>query len=147
MARRRPEGIIARHSYGCPARWDVGSEKGPCRCSPRYQAQVWSPRDGKRISRTFPTQAAPRPVRHDASVALQRGRLLVGGGAKLSEAATDWLEAAEGGLVRATARATPTNPRRCAATSSRSGPGSCLRSATSSSRRSAARTSSGSSTA
>lgn len=27
MARRRPEGIIARHSYGCPARWDVGSEK------------------------------------------------------------------------------------------------------------------------
>jgi hypothetical protein len=60
MARRRPEGIIARHSYGCPARWDVGSEKGPCRCSPRYQAQVWSPRDGKRISRTFPTQAAAK---------------------------------------------------------------------------------------
>lgn len=59
MARRRPEGIIARHSYGCPARWDVGSEKGPCRCSPRYQAQVRSP-DGKRISRTFPTQAAAK---------------------------------------------------------------------------------------
>jgi hypothetical protein len=55
MARRRPEGIIARHSHGCPARWDTGPEKGPCRCTPRYQAQVWSPGDRKRISRTFPS--------------------------------------------------------------------------------------------
>jgi integrase len=100
MARRRPEGIIARHSHGCPARWDVGSEKGPCRCSPRYQAQVWSPRDGKRISRTFPTQGAAKAWRHDASVALRRGTLLVGGGAKLREAAADWLAAAEAGLLR-----------------------------------------------
>lgn len=100
MARRRPEGIIARHSHGCPARWDVGPEKGPCRCSPRYQAQVWSPKDGKRISRTFPNQAAAKAWRHDASVALTRGTLLVGGGAKLREAAKDWQEAAEAGLVR-----------------------------------------------
>jgi integrase len=79
---------------GCRAR------QGPCRCSPRYQAQVWSPRDRKRISRTFPNQAAAKAWRHDASVALRRGTLLVGGGAKLREAASDWLDAAKAGLVR-----------------------------------------------
>lgn len=100
MARRRPEGIIARHSLGCPARWSSGSERGPCRCTPRYQAQVWSPGERKRISRTFPSLAAAKAWRHDASVALRRGTLLVGGGAKLRDAAADWLEAAEGGLVR-----------------------------------------------
>jgi integrase len=100
MARRRPEGITVRHSLGCPARWSVGPEKGPCRCSPRYQAQVWSPGDRKRISRTFPSLAAAKAWRHDASVALRRGTLLVGGGAKLREAAAEWLEAAEAGLVR-----------------------------------------------
>jgi hypothetical protein len=98
---------------------------------PAAARRATRPRSGARGTASgsrgrFPPRRRPRPVRHDASVALQRGRLLVGGGAKLSEAATDWLEAAEGGLVRATARATPTNPRRCAATSSRSGPGSCL---------------------
>ena len=100
MARRRPEGIVARHSLGCPARWSSGPERGPCRCTPRYQAQVWSPGERKRISRTFPSLAAAKAWRHDASVALRRGTLLIGGGAKLRDAAADWLEAAEAGLVR-----------------------------------------------
>ena len=100
MARRRPEGIIARHSLGCPARWSSGPNKGPCRCTPRYQAQVWSPHDRKRVSRTFPNLAAAKAWRHDASVALRRGALVVGRGAQLREAAADWLEAAEAGLVR-----------------------------------------------
>jgi integrase len=100
MARRRPEGIIARHSHGCPARWDTGPERGPCRCTPRYQAQVWSPGDRKRISRTFPSLAAAKAWRHDASVALRRGTLLVGGRGTVREAAAEWLEAAEAGLVR-----------------------------------------------
>jgi integrase len=100
MARRRPEGIIARHSLGCPARWSSGPDKGPCRCTPRYQAQVWSAHDRKRISRTFPNLAAAKSWRHDASVALRRGALVVGGGAKLRDAAADWLEAAEAGLIR-----------------------------------------------
>lgn len=100
MARRRSEGITVRHSLGCPARWSAGPEKGACRCSPTYQAQVWSPGDRKRISRTFPSLAAAKAWRHDASVALRRGTLLVGGGARLRDAAADWLEAAEAGLVR-----------------------------------------------
>jgi integrase len=100
MARRRPEGIVARHSLGCPARWSSGPDKGPCRCTPRYQAQVWSPHDRKRISRTFPNLAAAKAWRHDASVALRRRALVAGRGAQLREAAADWLEAAEAGLVR-----------------------------------------------
>jgi hypothetical protein len=96
MARRPPEGIIVRHARGCPAR----ERRSPCRCAPRYQAQVWSPQDRKRISRTFPTQAAAKAWRHDASVALQRGTRLVGGSAKVRDVAKEWLAAAESGLAR-----------------------------------------------
>jgi hypothetical protein len=47
--KRLPEGITVRHGRSCPAR-----EGKRCRCDPNYQAQVWSARDGKRLSRTFP---------------------------------------------------------------------------------------------
>jgi integrase len=50
MGRRLPEGISARHARSCPSR-----SGGRCACTPRYQAQAWSPRDRKRISRTFGT--------------------------------------------------------------------------------------------
>jgi integrase len=95
MAKRPPEGISVRHRRSCPSR-----EGGPCRCSPSYQAQVWSPRDRKRLSRSFPTLAAAKAWRHDASVALRSGTLRVGGSAKLRQAAEDWLDAAKAGLAR-----------------------------------------------
>ena len=94
MSPRRPEGIAVRHARTCPARSD-----GRCRCSPAYQAQVWSPRDRKRISKTFPTLAAAKSWRHDADVALRRGTLRAEASQTLSRASDDWLESAKAGLV------------------------------------------------
>ena len=71
------------------------------RASPAYQAQVWSPRERKTIRKTFPTLAEARAWRQetpgrspqrDAALALARSRS--------SEAAAEWLAAADAGLVR-----------------------------------------------
>ena len=59
MAKRLPEGISLRHARSCPSR-----SGGRCRCAPRYQAQAWSPRDRKRLTRTFPTLAAARGLNY-----------------------------------------------------------------------------------
>jgi hypothetical protein len=56
--KRLPEGITIRHGRSCPARHGKR-----CRCDPTYQAQVWSARDGKRLSRSFPTLAGARTWR------------------------------------------------------------------------------------
>ena len=94
MASRRNEGIQVRHARGCPGRDD-----GRCRCTPRYQAQVWSPREHKRISRTFPTLAAAKSWRHDAAVALRQGSLRAGDGRTVKQAWDEWEGAAKSGLV------------------------------------------------
>jgi hypothetical protein len=70
MAKRLPEGISHRHARACPAR-----SGGRCRCAPTYQAKAWSPRDRKRLTRTFPTLAAARGWRYDALVGLRHGTL------------------------------------------------------------------------
>jgi hypothetical protein len=85
--KRLPEGITVRHGRSCPAR-----EGKRCRCDPNYQAQVWSARDGKRLSRSFPTLAAARTWRQDALVALRQGKIRPSGSATLREAARDWLD-------------------------------------------------------
>jgi integrase len=95
MAKRLPEGISVRHARSCPSR-----SGGRCRCTPRYQAQAWSPRDRKRLTRTFPTLAAARGWRYDALVGLRHGTLRAAGGVTLRQAADEWLAAAEAGLVR-----------------------------------------------
>ncbi|MGH2824047.1 MAG: hypothetical protein ACRDLY_13695, partial [Thermoleophilaceae bacterium] len=68
MGKRLPEGISVRHARSCPSR-----SGGRCRCAPTYQAQAWSPRDRKRLTRTFPTLAAARSWRYDALVGLRHG--------------------------------------------------------------------------
>ncbi len=95
MTKRRNEGIAVRHARTCPARTD-----GRCRCSPSYQAQIWSSRDGGRITKTFPTLAAAKSWRHDAAVALRRGTLRAAASPTLRAAAEEWLESAQAGLVR-----------------------------------------------
>jgi hypothetical protein len=52
-----PDGITARHRRGCP---NVGQPEWKCGCPPRYQVQVWSRRDRRRLSRTFAKLAAAR---------------------------------------------------------------------------------------
>src|SRR6266508_4939500 len=90
-----PDGISARHARACPSR-----DGGRCRCDPSYQAQVWSSRDRKRLSRSFPTLAAARAWRHDAHVALRRGAIRGGASTTLREAASEWLTGAGEGVVR-----------------------------------------------
>jgi hypothetical protein len=77
---RSTTGIRVRHSRSCPA-----NEGGTCThgrrdgCRPAFEAWVYSKRDGKKIRRTFPTLAAAKGWRADASSALRphRSRFLV----------------------------------------------------------------------
>ena len=95
MTRQLPEGIRQRHQRTCPSR-----DGKRCRCTPAYQAQAWSTRDHKRLTRTFPTLAAAKGWRHDAIAGLRSGKLVIGGQATLKQAAKEWLEAAKAGLIR-----------------------------------------------
>lgn len=91
---RLPEGISLRHGRECASR-----RGGRCNCTPNYQAQAWSPRDRKRLSRTFPTLAAAKGWRYDALVGLRRGTLQVAGSVTLRQAAEEWMSMAQAGLV------------------------------------------------
>ena len=70
--KRQTPGIEVRHGRSCPA---GANPDVRCRCRPSYRASVWSPRDGKRIRRTFPTLAAARAWRQDAGGSVRRGEL------------------------------------------------------------------------
>ena len=93
--RRRPEGIVVRHSRSC------GERRGAdCDCRPGYQAQVWSPPDRKTIRKTFPTLSDARAWRAETQTSLRRGTLRAPTRTTLAQAAEDWLQAAAAGVVR-----------------------------------------------
>src|SRR4051794_11149366 len=94
--RRAPEGVWARHKPGCPAR---NSGTGRCRCTPTYQAAVWSSRERKRIRREFPTLAAAKAWRQDAQVALRRRTMRAPTTITVREAADAWLTGARTGTI------------------------------------------------
>jgi integrase len=89
------EGIRKRHARNCPAR-----EGGRCRCRGGYQASVFSPRDGKKIYRTFAREPEARSWRAETKRALDRGSLRAPNGKTVGEAATAWIEGAERGEIR-----------------------------------------------
>jgi integrase len=69
-----PEGIVARHRTDC-------HEKGPdwsCGCPARYQAQVWSQRDRRRLSKTSAKLATVKRWRTDALKAIGDGTHTLG---------------------------------------------------------------------
>jgi integrase len=86
---------VARHSRRCESRAGAA-----CSCTPSYQAQVWSRRDGKTIRKTFRNLAAARAWRHESQVALNRGTLRAPSPTALRQAAEEWLLAAEAGIIR-----------------------------------------------
>ena len=96
MAKRRPEGISVRHARACPT---------PRRRPVPLLARATRPRSGARAtasgsrgpSRPWPP---PRRWRHDATSALRRGTLRAGAAPRCRQAAEEWLEAAQAGLVR-----------------------------------------------
>jgi len=89
------EGIRKRHSKGCSAR-----EGGRCNCDGGWEASVYSPRDGRKLYKTFPLKSEARSWRADAKRSLDRGKLRAPNGKTLSEAADAWLRAAERGDIR-----------------------------------------------
>lgn len=89
------EGITPRHSEGCPAK-----KGGRCRCSSGYQAWVYSPRDDKKIYKTFARESEAKSWRADAKRALDHGTLRAPTRITWREAAEAWLVGAEGGTIR-----------------------------------------------
>lgn len=89
------EGIRKRHSKGCSAR-----EGGRCSCDGGWEASVYSPRDGKKVYKTFARKAEARSWRAEAKRSVDHGTLAAPNGKTLREAAEAWLGAAERGDIR-----------------------------------------------
>jgi integrase len=86
------EGIVKRHSGKCPAKTG-----GRCRCHAGYEAFVYSPRDGKKVRKTFRRQAEAKSWRAEAKRALDHGVLRAPTKRTLAQAAALWLDGAERG--------------------------------------------------
>lgn len=65
-----------------------------------YEASVYSPSDGKKIRKSFPTFAAARSWRADAKRSLDQGTLRAPGHQTIREAAEEWMAGAESGLIK-----------------------------------------------
>jgi integrase len=88
------EGIVKRHSKGCPAR--AGKR---CRCNAGYEAFVYSPRDGKKVRKTFARLAEAKSWRADAKRSVDQGTLRTPTRRTLGEVAGRWLTGAEAGDI------------------------------------------------
>jgi integrase len=88
-------GIIKRHVKGCRSK--VGRE---CSCRVSYEAWVYSPRDGRKLRRTFTNFAEARSWRADAKRQIDQGTLRAPTRQTFREAAEAWLAGAEAGEVR-----------------------------------------------
>lgn len=71
-----PDGITARHRRECSS---AGTSDWRCGCPSRYQVQVWSKRDQRRLSRTFGKLAEANTWKRDADHAIAAGVLIAGG--------------------------------------------------------------------
>jgi integrase len=92
---KHPGGIEVRHSTWC------GIATGRrCTCVPRYRAQVWSEREGKRIRKSFLTLAEAKGWQTDARAAVRAGLLRAPSPRTIEEAGLAWLEGAKAGAVR-----------------------------------------------
>ncbi len=89
------EGIRRRHSRNC--RIHSG---GRCNCNAGYEAWVFSPRDGKKIRKTFAREAEAKSWRADAKRALDRGTLRAPKKTTVGEAWQAWFSGAKAGSVR-----------------------------------------------
>jgi integrase len=88
-------GIVKRHSKGC-----VSRDGRRCSCRPSYEAWVYSPRDGRKLRRTFSNFAEARSWRADAKRQIDQGSLRAPSQLTLREAAHAWLAGAEAGEIR-----------------------------------------------
>jgi integrase len=89
------EGIRKRHLKDCSAR-----RGGHCNCAGGWEASVYSPRDGRKLYKTFPRKSEARSWRADAKRSLDRGELRAPNGRTLQEVAGTWLAGVERGEIR-----------------------------------------------
>jgi integrase len=96
MVSKPTPGIVERHSRSCPSR-----HGGKCAkpCAPTFVAWVWSPRDGKKIYKTFPTPSAAKGWRRDALAALPKGQLAPPSKLTVEQAANEWITKAKAGEI------------------------------------------------
>ena len=93
MAKSTP-GIDVRHRRDCPAARDRDAR---CRCSPSYQAHVWSARERKRIRKTFRSFDEAKAWRAETLVGLRRGTMRAPSATTLREVWETWLAGARDG--------------------------------------------------
>jgi integrase len=91
-----PPGIRRRHARQCEAL--PTDDMSVCTCRPAYQAQAGPRR--QRQTRTFPTLTAAKSWKRDIDRAWERGEM-AGRAPALEDAARDWLEKAQRGIVLA----------------------------------------------
>jgi integrase len=87
--------ISRRHSKGCASRTN-----GKCDCNAGWEATVYIARDDRKVRKTFPTAAAARSWRTHAAQSAQMGALRAPTSLTVRQAAQDWLQGAEGGVIR-----------------------------------------------
>lgn len=85
------KGITIRHQRKCA--------HDPCTCKPRFQAEAYDKKTGRRLRRTFKTISGARQWRSDAIAAIRRGELTTDLGPTLQEAVDEWLAGARLGHV------------------------------------------------
>jgi hypothetical protein len=105
--------IKKRHSGNCPAK------RGKrCSCNGGYRAEVYSPRDKKKIRKTFTHKAGAQSWAAEVKRGVDHGTLRAPTKRTLGEAAAAWLAGAEAGTIRSRS-GTPSSPRPCAGTGRR----------------------------
>jgi integrase len=97
MRKKSPTGIRVRHARSCPA---AHSPEAHCKCSPSYEAAVYSKRENRKLRKTFATLADAKAWRADATGAVRRGTMRAPSTTTLREAAEAWLEGARDGSIR-----------------------------------------------
>lgn len=99
MAKQTP-GIVERHARACAAGTAAARSTGArCSCVPTYEAWAWSPRDGRKIRRSFPTASAAKSWRRDAASAVARGKMRAPTSATIAEEARAWLVLLDAGNI------------------------------------------------
>lgn len=92
--RNPPQGIRARHSRAC--RSQAGER---CNCRPSWEAFVFLKREDRKLRKSFPTLAAAKSWRADATAAANRGKLRSPTHATVLQAAEEFLAGARDGSI------------------------------------------------
>jgi integrase len=87
-----PTGIIKRHRRSCRT-----YSGGHCNCKPAFRAWVFDRRTGRKVSKTFPTQAAAKQWRAHAVGEVRNNKMQPASSRSLREAAEKWLDEIEAG--------------------------------------------------